>query len=123
MSTLTMSRPDEMERRAQLEERWRARLERVTELSLAYHDAAQLARQGTAAERGRAARRTRRLARAVVAERQALVEIEAALDRITRGQYGRCEQCREPISAALLASHPQARYCSACGWLADRPAT
>jgi DnaK suppressor protein len=123
MSTLTMSRPDEMERRAQLEDRWRARLERVTELSLAYHDAAQLAREaGTAAERSRATRRTRKLARAVVAERQALMEIEAALDRITRGQYGQCEQCREPISAALLAGHPQARYCSACGWLAVRPA-
>jgi RNA polymerase-binding transcription factor DksA len=122
MSTLTMSRPDEMEWRAQLEDRWRARLERVTELSLAYHDAAQLARQGTAAERSRAARRTRELARAVVAERQALAEIEAALDRITRGHYGRCEQCHEPISAARLASHPQARYCSACGWLAVRPA-
>ena len=103
---------------AELEDRWRARLGRVTELSLAYHDAAQLVRQGSAAERSRAARRARRLARAVVAERQALVEIEAALDRITRGQYGRCEQCREPISAELLARHPQARYCTACGWLA-----
>jgi RNA polymerase-binding transcription factor DksA len=123
MSTLTMSRPDETERRAQLEGRWRARLERVTELSLAYHDAAQLARQaGTAAERSRAGRRTRKLARAAAAERQALVEIEAALDRIARGQYGQCEQCREPISAALLASHPQARYCSSCGWLAVRSA-
>jgi RNA polymerase-binding transcription factor DksA len=122
MSALTMSVPREAQQRAELEDRWRARLGRVTELSLAYHDAAQLARQGSAAERSRAARRARRLARAVVAERQALVEIEAALDRITRGQYGRCEQCREPISAELLASHPQARYCTACGWLAVRPA-
>jgi DnaK suppressor protein len=122
MSTLTTSVPREAERRAQLEDSWRTRLGRVTELSLAYHDAAQLARQGTAAERSRAARRARRLARVVVSERQALVEIEAALDRITHGQYGRCEQCREPISAALLASHPQARYCTACGWLAVRPA-
>ena len=122
MSTLTTSVPREAERRAQLEDSWRTRLGHVTELSLAYHDAAQLARQGTAAERSRAARRARRLARVVVSERQALVEIEAALDRITHGQYGRCEQCREPISAALLASHPQARYCTACGWLAVRPA-
>jgi DnaK suppressor protein len=118
MSTLTISVPREVERRAQLEDSWRTRLGRVTELSLAYHDAAQLARQGTAAERSRAARRARRLARAVVSDRQALMEIEAALDRITHGQYGRCEQCREPMSAALLASHPQARYCSECGWLA-----
>jgi len=118
MSSLTMSQPGVVERRAQLEDRWRARLGRVTELSLAYHDAAQQARQGTAADRGRAARRARSLGRAVVAERQALAEIEAALERLTRGQYGRCEQCREPISAALLASHPQARYCGTCGWLA-----
>ena len=121
MSTLTMSVPRQAERRADLEDRWRARLGRVTELSLAYHDATQLAGPSTAADRSRAARRARKLARAVVAERQALVEIEAALDRITRGQYGRCEQCRGPISAALLASRPQARYCTACGWLAIRP--
>ena len=123
MSALTMSVPRQAEWRAQLEERWRTRLGRVTELSLAYHDAAHLARQGSTAERGRAARQARKLAREVVTERQALVEIEAALDRITRGQYGHCEQCREPISAALLASRPQARYCPACGALAVRPAT
>ena len=115
---LTMSPPGQVERRAQLEECWRARLERVTELSLAFHDTAARARLGTAAERGRAARRTRMLARAAVTERQALAEIEAALDRLTSGQYGRCEQCREQIPAALLGSHPQARYCASCGWLA-----
>jgi DnaK suppressor protein len=122
MSSLTISLPGQMERRTQLEECWRARLERVTELSLAYHDAAQLARDGSYAERTRAGRRARMLARAAVSERQALAEIEAALDRITSGQYGRCEQCREPISASLLASRPQARYCASCGWLAAQAA-
>jgi RNA polymerase-binding transcription factor DksA len=109
------------QRRAQLESRWRARLERVTELSLAYHDAAQLARDGAPATRLRAARRARLLARRTVTERQALAEIEAALDRLSNDQYGQCEQCREPISAALLARQPQARYCTACACLA-RPA-
>jgi DnaK suppressor protein len=107
-----------VQRRAQLEDRWRARLERVTEFSLAYHDAAQLARDSTPAGRLRAARRARLLARRTVAERQALAEIEAALDRLSHGQYGQCEQCREPISAALLARQPQARYCAACACLA-----
>jgi RNA polymerase-binding transcription factor DksA len=105
-------------RRAQLENRWRARLERVTELSLAYHDAAQQARDGAPSARARAARRARLLARRTVAERRALADIEAALDRLSNGQYGRCEQCREPISAALLARQPQARYCPACACLA-----
>jgi DnaK suppressor protein len=134
--------PGLMQRRAQLERYWRARLERVTELSLAYHDAAQLARQTGQGEQGgqcgqnvqswqsghggqdepagqsRAARRVRRLARRTVAERQALAEIEAALNRIANGQYGRCEQCREAIAPALLARQPQARYCTACSCLA-----
>jgi RNA polymerase-binding transcription factor DksA len=55
-----------------------------------------------------------RLGRQVVAERQALAEIEAALDRIATGQYGRCEQCHQPISAGLLARRPEARFCAAC---------
>jgi RNA polymerase-binding transcription factor DksA len=111
-----------VQRRTQLEGCWRARLERVTDLSLAYHDAAQQARHGAPAGRARAARRARQLARRTVTERQALAEIEAALDRIANGQYGRCEQCRGPISAALLARQPQARYCTTCGGLAAQPA-
>jgi RNA polymerase-binding transcription factor DksA len=122
MSTLTISLPRQAERRALLEGCWRARLERITELSLAYHDAAQWTGRGTIAERSRAARRVRKLARAAASERQELAEIEAALQRISSGEYGQCEQCRAPISAALLASRPQARYCESCGRLADQPA-
>jgi DnaK suppressor protein len=114
MSSMTMSQPGLMQRRAQLERSWRARLERVTELSLAYHDATQP--ESGAQDYSRAARRIRRLARRTVAERQALAEIEAALDRIASGNYGWCEQCREPISGALLARQPQSRYCTVCGW-------
>lgn len=103
------------QRRALLEARWRDRLERVTTLSLAYHDAAQFVPPGRAASQGASARRARQLARQAVAERQALAEIEAALDRIAAGRYGWCEQCGRAIAAALLASQPQARYCAACG--------
>jgi DnaK suppressor protein len=102
------------QRRALLEARWRERLERVTELSLAYHDAAQGLPFGLPLSRGASSRRARQLARQAVAERQALAEIEAALDRIATGRYGWCEQCHRPISAALLAAQPAARYCPAC---------
>jgi DnaK suppressor protein len=98
------------QRRALLEACWRDQLERVTALSLAYHDAAQSPSSGVAISR-----RARQLARQAVAERQALAEIEAALDRMTAGQYGWCEQCGRPIAAALLTAQPQARYCAACG--------
>ncbi|MGO8956644.1 MAG: hypothetical protein ACLQFR_04640 [Streptosporangiaceae bacterium] len=98
--------PSLARQRAQLEQRWRDRLERVTALSLAYHDEAQ-----QDSESGRA----RQIARQAVAERQALAEIEAALDRLAGGTYGRCEQCRRPIGTALLSACPQARYCGACG--------
>ena len=95
-----------LRQRAQLEERWRERLERVTTLSLAYHDAAQ---------QDAASSLARQIARQAVAERQALVEIEAALDRLADGSYGQCEQCRLQIGAAVLAVRPQARYCARCG--------
>jgi DnaK suppressor protein len=103
------------QRRALLEAFWRDRLERVTELSLAYHDAAQYVPPARPGSQGQASRRARQLARQAVAERQALAEIEAALDRIAEGRYGWCEQCSRPIAAALLAVQPQARYCAACG--------
>lgn len=99
-------------RRSQLEERWRDQLARVTELSLAYHDERQNAARETA---GPASRRARLIARQAIAERQALAEIEAALDRLAAGTYGRCEQCGRAIAAALLSALPQARYCAACG--------
>lgn len=103
------------QRRAQLEARWRDKLERVTTLSVAYHDAAQSVPTGLQRNRGTSFRRARQLARQAVAERQALAEIEAALDRIAAGRYGWCEQCARPIAAALLTAQPQARFCAACG--------
>jgi RNA polymerase-binding transcription factor DksA len=97
----------------------------VTALSLAFHDAAASAADRTA-RTGAGSPRARQLARQAVAERQALAEIEAALGRLTAGQYGWCEQCGRPLAAALLSSQPEARYCAACASVptpATAPAT
>jgi RNA polymerase-binding transcription factor DksA len=47
-------------------------------------------------------------------ERQELVEIDAALERISRGNYGRCQSCEGPIGRQRLRAIPEARYCIAC---------
>jgi DnaK suppressor protein len=99
--------------RVLLEAHWRARLERVTELSLAYHDAEEaIARTGHGAAAHE--RQARPLLRQAVAERRALAEIEAALVRLANGTFGRCERCRGPVPAARLTRTPQARYCADC---------
>jgi DnaK suppressor protein len=89
--------------RTLLELHWRARLERVTELSLAYHDA----QEATPAQ-------ARTVLRQAVAERRALAEIEAALSRLTSGRFGSCERCGDPVSATRLTRTPQVRYCDTC---------
>jgi RNA polymerase-binding transcription factor DksA len=95
--------------RAVLEARWRARLEEVTELSLAYHHAAAQAPDRLGGEP-----RARRLLGRAVAARRNLADIEEALGRLAAGHYGRCEQCGSPIGSALLAAVPEARYCPRC---------
>jgi len=42
---------------------------------------------------------------------QHLTEIDAALERIADGSYGRCEVCGEEIPAARLEARPTARTC------------
>ncbi len=110
-------------RRADLEARWREVLERLTAMSVAYHEtrAVRLGRLAPSADPVASApevdhgdQAAWRLARRVAAERQQLAEIEAALDRIARGRYGRCEQCSQQISARLLGARPEARFCSSC---------
>jgi DnaK suppressor protein len=103
--------PETMPRwRALLESDWRARLERVTELSLAYHDAED-ARAGQPPARAQSGRV---LLRQVVTQRRALAEIEAALARLSNGRFGRCERCGGVVSATRLTRTPQARYCISC---------
>lgn len=43
-----------------------------------------------------------------------LAAIEAALERIEAGTFGRCVRCGEPISDARLAAVPHAALCSDC---------
>jgi len=102
--------------RALLGLRWQQRLERVTELSLAYHDAQEAAVDAGSGQGARLAarRRASQTLRRAVAERLALAEIEAALARLAAGRFGWCELCGAAITTARLAEIPQARYCPAC---------
>lgn len=43
-----------------------------------------------------------------------LDEIDAAVQRLSGGGFGRCERCGEQISAARLEARPSARRCVAC---------
>jgi DnaK suppressor protein len=98
--------------RALLEARWQARLRQITELSLAYHDAA-----ATGAHQSgdrAAAAKLRDILRRTVATRRALADIEEALARLPAGRFGRCEQCDDAIPATSLALTPEARYCPKC---------
>jgi DnaK suppressor protein len=47
-------------------------------------------------------------------ERKTLAEIEAALVRIRKGEYGTCEACGVAIPDARLNALPQARQCVPC---------
>jgi len=96
-----------------LETRWQARLREVTELALAYHEAA-AAPQGHGAGAGGEARRLDRLLRRTVASRRALADTEEALGRLSAGTYGRCESCAGAIATGRLAVAPETRYCARC---------
>ena len=77
--------------RALLEAQWRARLQEVTELSLAYHDAAAVTAAATAGPPGE--RKLRQLLRRAIAARRALADTDEALGRLASGRYGLCEVC------------------------------
>lgn len=50
-------------------------------------------------------------------ESEAKIEIQQlsnAISRIQAGQYGICQQCKEPIAKARLAVQPSALECIAC---------
>jgi RNA polymerase-binding transcription factor DksA len=41
-------------------------------------------------------------------------QLTAALERVARGGYGRCDVCGRPIEAGRLAALPEARTCREC---------
>ncbi len=47
-------------------------------------------------------------------ERQQLEEIHAALERIERGVFGRCEVCDERLERARVEVIPWLRFCDHC---------
>ncbi len=102
--------------RALLEMRWRARLQEVTELALAYHEAAAAAAShgSGGGDAGPQMQRLLRLLRRTVISRRALADTEEALARLSAGRYGRCESCAGAIAAQRLAATPETRYCARC---------
>src|ERR1700677_4637144 len=58
------------------------------------------------AERGEAERLATEL-------REALDEVDAAIERLEAGTYGRCQACGKPISPARLEAMPATRFCIA----------
>lgn len=48
------------------------------------------------------------------AEGRSLMEINEALRRLYRGEYGVCESCTLPIARARLEAMPHARLCLSC---------
>ena len=47
-------------------------------------------------------------------EMELLRDLEAALRRIERGEFGTCQVCEEPISSRRLDAVPWARFCVTC---------
>ncbi len=43
--------------------------------------------------------------------REALDEVDAALERVSAGSYGLCQACGKPIGGARLEAMPAARFC------------
>ena len=99
--------------RALLETRWRARLQEVTELALAYHEAEAAAGRGGGEDRLQV-QRLLRLQRRTVTSRRALADTEEALARLSAGRYGWCESCAGAIPAQRLAATPETHYCARC---------
>jgi RNA polymerase-binding transcription factor DksA len=48
------------------------------------------------------------------AARIVLADVEAALDRMDTGHYGRCIRCRRPVELHRLRICPQTVYCGEC---------
>jgi RNA polymerase-binding transcription factor DksA len=77
---------------------------------------AELGRQSGATPRHEGVQRALR-----VAAQTALAEIDAALERIAEGSYGRCVRCARPMPADRLEVLPMAALCMPCHYKAQNP--
>src|SRR5215467_5255371 len=98
--------------RALLEARWQTHVQEVTELSLAYHVAAEAVSDDIGDGAGQP--EIASLLRRVTAARRKLADVEEALGRLAAGTFGVCEQCGSAIPAGLLTAAPETRYCPRC---------
>lgn len=46
--------------------------------------------------------------------KERLQNIEEALDKMNRGEYGKCENCGKAISFELLKVNPESKLCKDC---------
>ena len=53
-------------------------------------------------------------------DRQLLDSIDAALRRIEEGEYGKCDNCGEPIQEKRLEAVPWAQHCVTCQELNEK---
>jgi DnaK suppressor protein len=53
-------------------------------------------------------------------ERQLMLEVDKALERIDDGAYGRCSNCGTEIAEKRLEAVPWARYCIDCQELSEQ---
>jgi DnaK suppressor protein len=100
--------------RSLLEARWRQRLDTLTELSLAYHEAAERSGDAYNVDGLGETPQLKWLLREATAARRVLCDTEEALVRLSDGSYGRCEQCSAAIPARELRAEPEIRYCAEC---------
>jgi len=47
-------------------------------------------------------------------DREKVLRVDDALERIAQGTYGLCERCEKPIATARLKAQPDSRYCLDC---------
>lgn len=50
--------------------------------------------------------------------REQIISIDAALERLNHGTFGRCVRCLAPIETARLDAIPHTPYCATCARLA-----
>jgi RNA polymerase-binding protein DksA len=61
------------------------------------------------------------LSRLDVRQTEELRELDAALERMRDGVYGRCANCGADIAVARLQARPTARFCQACAHTLETP--
>jgi DnaK suppressor protein len=66
------------------------------------------------ADQGTETQRREVTSQIMATHREALSEIDYALQKINQGKYGICERCGKPIIKRRLKIFPQARTCVTC---------